>query len=98
MFINLVYIFLVLVAIYYGISTYVFTKKWQVFPLLGIFLFSLILEFDWMNKGNFLLNTNDFLRTLRDIIRTIVTIVCMHYIQTHFRRQAKIKKQEQEQE
>lgn len=84
MFINLTYIFILLVAIYLAIDTYLYTRKWQVFPMLFIFLFSLGLEIDWLQSGNFGLDLNHFLWTLRDVLRTAGMVLFFRCMRNHF--------------
>lgn len=84
MIINLTYIFFILVGIYFAIVTYIETRKWQVFIILVVFLFSFGLEIDRLNQAKYKLNINDFLWTTRDIMRTIVIIFCFQHARDNF--------------
>gem|GEM_PF-3410615 len=71
---NIIYIFIILIAIYYGITKYIQTRHKTIIRGLCILLFSLILEIQRINLGNYLIDTTDAYRTIRDIARTILMI------------------------
>lgn len=71
---NLIYIFSILIAMYFGIATYIQTKHKIILRGLGVLLVSLILEIQRINLGNYLIDTTDAYRTIRDIARTILMV------------------------
>lgn len=84
MIINLTYMFFILVGVYFGIVTYIETRKRQVFLVMGIFILSFGLEIDRLNTASYRLDLNDFLRTARDIIRTIIMVFFFQCMRKHF--------------
>jgi uncharacterized membrane protein YbjE (DUF340 family) len=73
--INVTYVLVILVGLYFGITTYINTKHQMILWGLWILLFSLGLELRWINEGNYLMDTTDIFWTLRDILRTIIMII-----------------------
>gem|GEM_PF-5779524 len=69
---------------YFGIVTYIETRKWEVFVVLGIFLFSLVLEIGRLNTASYKLDVNDIMRTSRDILWTLIMIRIFQYIRKYF--------------
>lgn len=90
--INLMYVIIILVAIYFGIVVYVKTRQNLVIWVLLILVVSLILEIQRMNLGSYSIDTTDAFRTLRDIARTIITIVWLKIYLENYKKKGKSKK------
>jgi hypothetical protein len=73
--INVIYLFVTIIAIYYGTIGYFKTKNNMFLFWLAILLVSIILEIQWLNSWNYIIDTTDLFRTIRDIGRTVLMIV-----------------------
>jgi uncharacterized membrane protein YwaF len=74
MIINLTYLFVIVVAIYLAVASYLRKKELSTMFVIIILIGTLGLEISRLMAGTYLLDTNDFLRTIRDILRVAVTI------------------------
>lgn len=78
--IGIIMIIVILIAIYYGIRIYIYSKNNMIIYTILILLFSIGLEFRSLNLGNYIFDVTYVFRNIRDIIRTILTIILFRKI------------------
>lgn len=75
MIINLIYIFITIFGMYFGIRMYVFTKNPMMLRFSSMLTISLGLEIRWLNLGLYITDMTDVFRKMRDIVWTIFYII-----------------------
>jgi hypothetical protein len=76
---DIIYICIALMSIYYGIKTYLRTKHKIILYWVGILLCSLTMELRWLNSGDYLVDATGIFWVTIDIARAVLMIYISKY-------------------